>query len=306
MVAQAHGATACPLLRKYDMKAVVFLIPGYVREATSLAPTLKDVWAGRSRPETLASRDPRLMNWSEVEAAAATGAIDFQSHTLYHHRVPISDRIVDYVNPKASDALFDLPIALGQEEQLCADGVEGMLGAPIYENDSLMAGRPVYRPDPRLAEACMDYVRSMGGRAFFGSPGWRKELHQRARAWREGHDDRGRFDDDEAVAHELRKGLRRARLLIEQRLPGTEVRHLCYPYTIGSDAAIRASREAGYLTNFWGVLPDRRSNRRGDDPYRCARLKGDYLQRLPGRGRITLVGTIARKVSRRVLARPIY
>jgi Polysaccharide deacetylase len=299
----SHGL---PLLRKYGMKAVVFLIPGYVREAASLAPTLEDVWAGRSRPDTLASRDPELMSWSEIEAAAATGLIDFQSHTLYHHRVPISGRIVDHISPQTSDALFDLPIALGQEEQLCADGVEGMLGAPIYENDSLMAGRAVYRPDPRLAEACIDYVRRTGGRAFFESSGWRRELEQLARAWREDHDDRGGFDNDDAVAHELTKGLRRARLLIEQRLPGTEVRHLCYPYTIGSDAAIRASREAGYLTNFWGVLPDRRSNRPGDDPYHCPRLKGDYLQRLPGRGRVTLAGIMVRKIGRRVLAKPVY
>jgi hypothetical protein len=54
------------------------------------------------------------------------------------------------------------------------------------------------------------------------------------------------------------------------------------------------------------VLPDRRSNRPGDDPYRCARLKGDYLRRLPGHGRDTLAGIMARKISRRVLSKPVY
>jgi peptidoglycan/xylan/chitin deacetylase (PgdA/CDA1 family) len=136
----SHGL---PLLRKYGMKAVVFLIPGYVREATSLAPTLEDVWVGRIPADALANADPALMSWSEIEAAAATGAIDFQSHTLYHHRVPVSGRIVDYLNPQTSDALFDLPIAQGQEERLCADGIEGLFGTPIYESDSPMAGRPV-------------------------------------------------------------------------------------------------------------------------------------------------------------------
>jgi hypothetical protein len=152
----------------------------------------------------------------------------------------------------------------------------------------------------------MDHVRGMGGQAFFASPDWRGDLEALTRTWHERHDDRGGFDDDAAMARELTTGLQRARTLIEQRLPGTDVRHLCYPYTIGSDAAVRASRAAGYLSNFWGVLPDRRSNRPGDDPYRCARLKGDYLRRLPGHGRDTLAGIMARKISRRVLSKPVY
>jgi hypothetical protein len=213
---------------------------------------------------------------------------------------------VDFIHPQMSQALFDVPVALGQEERLRAEGVAGLLGAPVYESDSLMAGRPIYRPDPRLAEACTDYVRRMGGQAFFGAPGWRQDLARLAAGWRERHDDGGGFDDARAVGQALSTDLRRARELIEQRLGGIQVRHLCYPYTIGSEAAVRASREAGYLTNFWGVLPDRRSNRRGDDPYRCARLKGDYLRRLPGRGRDTLASIMARKISRRVLAKPVY
>ena len=246
------------------------------------------------------------MNWSEVRAAAESGLIDFQSHTLYHHRVPVSPRIVDYVHPRMSDALFDVPVALGQEDRLRADGIEGLLGAPIYESESLMACRSIYRPDPRLAQACIDYVRRMGEHAFFRSPGWRKDLARLTTDWRERHDDQGSFADASAVAHERSTDLGRSRALIEQRLPGTEVRHLCYPYTLGSEAAVRASREAGYLTNFWGVLPDRRTNRAGDDPYHCPRLKGDYLHRLPGRGRSTLTGILTRKISRRVRAKPVY
>jgi peptidoglycan/xylan/chitin deacetylase (PgdA/CDA1 family) len=297
---------ALPLLKKYGLKAIVFLIPGYIRESTSLAPTLEEVWAGKARLEGLPDRDPELMNWSEVRAAAESGLIDFQSHTLYHHRVPVSRKIVDYINPQMSHALFDVPVALGQEGQLRAEGIDGLLGAPIYESDSLMAGRLIYRPDPRLAHACIDYVRRMGEHTFFRSPGWRKNLARLTADWRERHGDQGSFDDASAVARELSADLRRSRALIEQRIPGTEVRHLCYPYTAGSEAAVRASRDAGYLTNFWGVLPDRRTNRDGDDPYHCPRLKGDYLQRLPGRGRHTLTSILARKISRRVRSKPVY
>jgi hypothetical protein len=94
--------------------------------------------------------------------------------------------------------------------------------------------------------------------------------------------------------------------MIEERLPGHRVRHLCLPYTIGSAQAVRAAREVGYATCFWGVLPDRSSNRPGEDPYRCPRLKADYICRLPGRGRRSLAAVLTHKLRRRVSGLPVY
>ncbi len=77
---------------------------------------------------------------------------------------------------------------------------------------------------------------------------------------------------------------RRARELIEARL-GTPVRHLCYPDYDGTDDSVTASKATGYVTNFWGVLPSRRTNRPGDDPFRIIRISSEYLGCLPGKGR---------------------
>jgi hypothetical protein len=67
----------------------------------------------------------------------------------------------------------------------------------------------------------------MSEHTFFRSPGWRKDLARLAADWRQRHDDQGSFDDASAVARELSTNLRHSRALIEQRLPWTEVRHLC-------------------------------------------------------------------------------
>ena len=296
---------ALPLLERYDARATVFLIPGYVSPGDQPAATLADVWAGRCTAAQVRPRDPGLMTWVEIEAAA-TGHIDFQAHTLYHHRVPVGDRIVDFVNPAMRGALFDLPIEPGQEETLLSRGIEGLYGAPVYENDALMSGRPRFRGRAGVANACIAHVANAGGAEFFRSSGWRAELDRVVAAWSAEHGARGALENFAALRDAMVDDLRRARRLIEEHLPRHRVRHLCLPYTIGSAQAMQAARQAGYATCFWGVLADRRTNRPGEDPYRCPRLKADYIFRLPGRGRRTLGAILSAKLKRRLAGRPVY
>ena len=297
---------ALPLLRKYGATAVVFLIPGYVPHAEEPSPTLEDVWAGRCPAGLVLSRDPELMSWIEIQAAARGGLIDFQSHTLHHHRVPVGDRIIDYVNPAMRGALFDIPIESGYEGALIEHGIEGVFGAPVYENDSLMSGRPRFRGRPDLARNCMDHVARSGATAFFSSSRWRSELDRVVAKWSARHGARGAIEEPCSIEEAMVDDLRGARTLIEDRLGGHPVRHLCLPYTIGSPAAVQAAREVGYSTCFWGVLPDRRTNRPGQDPYYCPRLKADYILRLPGHGRRSLGAILSDKLKRRLSGRPVY
>ena len=293
-----------PLLERYGAKAVVFVIPGYVRDAEDL-PERHDPGAGHVPGQGLPRRDPELMSWGEIERMAKSGLVDIQCHTLYHHPVPISAKIVDYLNPAHAAAIFDVPIEPGREEQLREHGIAALYGAPIYESAPLMSGQPCYRPEPDLADLCMEHVAGAGGADFFRKSGWRRELDGIVNAHLGRHGDRGRMLDGAEQRQELARDLRASRELIEARLDN-RVRHLCYPYTIGSELAVEVSRQVGYVTNFWGVLAGRRSNRPGDDPHYCPRLKGDYLFRLPGQGRRSLSGVMVHKVARRISGGPVY
>ena len=124
--------------------------------------------------------------------------------------------------------------------------------------------------------------------------------------WQARRGELGALEHPSALHDAMVDDLLRTRRLIEEHLPGHRVRHLCLPYTIGSAQAVGAAREAGYATCFWGVLPDRKSNRPGEDPYRCPRLKADYIFRLPGRGRRSLGAILSHKLTRRLSGRPVY
>jgi peptidoglycan/xylan/chitin deacetylase (PgdA/CDA1 family) len=285
--------TGFALLETYRATAVVFVIPGYVREADEA-------------PADAARRDPELMSWREIRTLAASGLVDIQSHTLFHHPVPTGGRIVGYVGPGDGGAPFDLAIAPGQEALLSERGLPALYGTPLYESAPLMSGQRCYRADPELAQACIAYVERSGGAGFFRSSDWRRALDTVVAEHRRRHGDRGRMMDPSEQRHALLEDLQRSRELIEAKLGGSSVRHLCYPYTMGSASAVDAAREVGYLTSFWGVLPGRRGNRPGDDPYHCPRLKADYLFRLPGRGRRSLAGIVAHKVRRRASGAAVY
>jgi hypothetical protein len=57
---------------------------------------------------------------------------------------------------------------------------------------------------------------------------------------------------------------------------------------------------------FWGLRSDRIDNRPHEDLRRIVRIKGDFMQRLPGRGRRGLLSIYGRKVLRRVSGRRPY
>jgi peptidoglycan/xylan/chitin deacetylase (PgdA/CDA1 family) len=81
--------------------------------------------------------------------------------------------------------------------------------------------------------------------------------------------------------------LARARDLIESRL-GKRVRHLAFPLYNGTADAVRIGRTCGYEAFYWGVRPWKPITAPGDDFSCIVRLSGEFLPRLPGRGRVPL------------------
>lgn len=292
-----------PLLKKYGLRATVFLIPGFVREGDQEEPNLEDCWAGRCSRRDLsqdAVKGNPLFSWPQAEAMYRSGVIDFQSHTLYHHPVFTGQRILDFYHPGNRMMRYSLPLPMGYESQLKNASDDSLYGMPIYQNSPPMLGQPRFLDDERLTNRCLVHVRESGGGQFFHRPSWRKELQAVVAKWRAEERDCGRFQSQQELEEALLADLKTSRAIIEQRLPGQKVRHLCYPYGVGSPLSVRLSQEAGYVSNFWSVRADRRTNRPGDDPFFCCRLKDDYIYRLPGRGRKSLLAILRAKAHRRL------
>lgn len=289
---------AAPLLRRHGMKAIVFLVPGRVRSRPGPpAPTWEDVDTGRVDAGDVLRReegDGALLSWEEIEALAATGLFDFQSHTLRHARVHTAPRVVGFVTPRSRrgyDA-FDQPLLRDGDRDLL--GEDAPLGAPVLRSAPRTAEDLRFFEDPAIREACVAEVAASGGESFFRSEGWEARL----RGLLPKGPIRGRVETREERAFEIRRELAESRRLIE-RHTARPVRHLCYPWHAAGPTARRLAAETGYETAYCGKVPGVPISRRGDDPRQIARIGDDYVELLPGRGRSRLSEVLRRKWARR-------
>jgi len=291
-----------PLVKRYGVTIVVFLIPGRIRSG-GVGPTLEDLAAGRARIEDVLQRDAGeqpFLTWDEITQMHESGLVDFQSHTLTHQLMFTSPRIEGYFNPALARRLspFQLP-------EWMANGLSRPAwGRPLYTAAPRMSAGRHYLEDAGLRRACEGYVAERGGAAFFERPAWRRELATSSRDFRRRHGDLGRFETAEERQAALSSELREAKRFIEEQLPGKTVRHLAYPWGADSALAIRLSAQAGYVTNFPAKVAGSYMGITRGQPLIAGRFGMDFLFRLPGRGRQPLWRTLAKKLSRNVANLP--
>jgi len=289
-------SVAAPLLKRHGMHAVVFLVPGRVREQAP-GPTWDDVSAGLADRTAVLARergDGALMSWPEIEALARGGLFDFQSHTLLHSRIHGAPVVAGFVTPESQRgyAAFDQPLVRAGERDLI--GAEVPLGTPLLRSSPRTSDALRFFEQDALRDACTAAVADAGGEAFFRRPDWQPRLRQRLRGVRV----RGRLETKQEQADAIRRELVDARRAIEARV-GRPAVHLCYPWHAAGAAARALAAEAGYQTAFCGKVTGVPITPPGGDLRAIARLGEDYLELLPGAGRTTLASVLRRKWSRR-------
>lgn len=290
-------ATAYPILRKYGMKAIAFIVPSRIREKEDLNPNLDDVREGRTEPSVVLERDSKepFLTWNEIREMHHSGVIDIQSHTSWHSSVFVSGRIVEFANPS-----FDISFLKGSLNPVVRRGgrdvVPGRVdwGSPIYEWGAAVGSERRYIEDEELTRILTDHVKENGGKTFFDGTGWRKSLRSLAQDFERRNGKKGRFQTLEERNADIYNDLFQSKQVIEEKI-GKRVTHLCYPWYRGCEMAVQASREAGYAGNHWGLFAGRTINRVGGDPFHVARLIDDYLFLLPGKSRRSLCEVIAER-----------
>ena len=275
-----------PLLRKYGFRCAAFLAPGRIAEEQPRTTT------GKAWP-----------SWQDVREMVDSGVVDVGSHTLSHASVFVGDRLTGFVHPGVFvDGLgLDNPMVRRDGSDVFLD----QLGAPLFPIASRLGEQIRFFDDESVRRKCVRFVAEQGGEAFFRESTWRERLTDKWRSLSSGLDKHSHqetaAEQREAILYEMTE----SRRLLEQKI-GRPVLDFAYPWTIGSNLAIELSRTAGYRTNFWGPLHGVRINQFGQDPFRVARIKADYLFRLPGKGRKTLMDILMFKVRRRRASHDIY
>ncbi|MBI5816618.1 MAG: polysaccharide deacetylase family protein [Nitrospinae bacterium] len=274
---------AYPLLKKYGMKGVAFVLPGEIKEAAG------------ARPQTPGAAGGLLCTWPEI--TAMPDVFDVQSHSLTHLIMFVSPDVAAFYNPriKRGWSRIDRPVT-------SEGGVDNLerdypLGTPLYQMDSRFSNHRRMIEPASVRQACAEHVEANGGERFFGKTGWKDELmavHSRAAA-------QALFvtETEAGQAESMAFALAESKRILEERLQGHKVRHFCLPFGVGCKLAVEAAAKTGYDAVYWGARPAEFLEKLGSRPKNVGRLKDDFIFRLPGQGRKTLLETLFSKFLRR-------
>jgi peptidoglycan/xylan/chitin deacetylase (PgdA/CDA1 family) len=258
---------ATPLLERYGMSAITYVIPARVSDAAEVRDPAG--WAPGDEGD--------LATWPEIKAMHMSGRVDVQAHTLTHANIFCSDDVVAFVTPETCMTMLGRPVlGFGQPPRVLNSDT---LGAPLYLARSRMSDALAYVDTELARDACVEHVDAHGGSTFFEQTGWRQELKEIVVRHR------GRFESVAEREQSQLSELQGAREMLEQHLPGHSVRHVCFPWGVAGESAVAAARRAGYETAVADQLWGRRCMWRKTDPYHIMRLKHSYIFTLPGRGR---------------------
>ena len=152
---------AYPLLKKYGLKAHLFVTPSRILKKATVRPTLEDYWKGKIPLEELFKPQPmwvaqkefflkgeseEFLSWEELRKMS--DVFSFGSHGMSHTQGFISPRITDFVDEKNIDRIYSLWKIYSPPKA----------GFPIFERKSDLT-HPVGRIKSEVLEFCESFPK---------------------------------------------------------------------------------------------------------------------------------------------------
>jgi len=240
---------AYPILKKYNLKATIFVITSRIKERpSSYRPNLEDVWNGKVKQEGLPKISSHYQSnlrcvrnlegsddhitWEEAKGMFRSGLIDIQSHSHLHSYCYVNNKIVDYNQGKRWRIGW------------LTDG-DTRLGIPLYEDRPSLAGRK-YSDDRNLRDRLAEYVSQRGKEKFFERRDWKKELDGVAGDYRAKNELKDNRETSEEREKRVKSELLLSKNIIEKKL-NKGCRFIAWPGGAYDSYLVKWARECGYL-----------------------------------------------------------
>ena len=289
-----------PLLKKYNCRAILFAIPGWVTEATQVRMNMDDALVGRCAMRDVHAADPSdlsVCNWPELRAMVKSGCIEVHSHSYSHRRGFLPSPIRQFYSRQLRTAPFDAPFSpyLTADTPFTTLHNESFVGLPLFESASILGGTDIYRLPEDLVTECRAAFEELRSETL--PRDWSQRLRARLPALYR-HNVLQRLTN-EALQSERAHEITRARQILQERL-GCAADSFCLPFGEGTPAMAALALQHGCTAIFWTTLPGLSTNRPPADISRLVRIKNDFVRRLPGTGRRSVLGVYGAKFTRRL------
>ena len=239
---------AFPILKKYGLKATIFVSPEFVDPRSIVRPTLGDVWEHRLRQDELITLG--YLSWDELKVMQGSGVFDVQSHSMSHNYVFRSGNVLDfYCGQPGYGWLVRLERPEKKAFSLSEDQSDLVpTGFPVLESDRALGCR-AYLVDRELVDFLSSALEKRNGRS--DPDGFREAGFRAVKDWGARRGALGRFESDEEMGKRYRYEIAESKRIIEEKLQ-KRVEYLCSPGGAHTQLGLRLAEEAGYKATTLG------------------------------------------------------
>jgi hypothetical protein len=250
---------AFPLLKKYGIKATMFVSTGFVAEAEGCRPTLHE--EGNSGQGALDWSG--YLTWPELKAMRASGLIEVQSHGCEHTRVFEGSELRGFVGPGKPNLWLLWKARPESRTSWWRTGEtdRSLWGHPVYKQAPALAHR-AYRPDSKALAHMLAWARGAG---VFETADWDRRAREEWDRYARDNAVRGEWESAPDYERRVEVDLQTARRTLAEKL-GIESDILCWPENAFSPVGEAIAHRVGYVAtvsnrhdsrNAVGEAPDR-------------------------------------------------
>lgn len=258
-----------PLLKKYGIKATIFISPDFVDKRNLVRKTLQDYWENRVAWEELISNG--FLTWEEMRLMQKSGLVDIQSHTLTHTKYFISDKLTGFHHP-GSDSIYLIGNLFPEKKPfyITDPDFETLVpyGYPYFEEQSAIIARRIFINEDFNLET-IEALRKIDWNHGYNFESAFKIIQPIYDRYFKGNKLIIRRESEREYEERVHQELDLSKKKIEKEM-GKKVHYCCWPHGDNNDFAHKTALEVGYKATTVGkyhfhgdIPPDRIPTRIG-------------------------------------------
>ena len=282
-----------PLLKKYGLKATIFVSPEFVDQKAEVRPNLEDVWNGIVNEKNI--KQWGFLSWEEMRVMEASGLIDVQSHTMTHTKYPVSDNLVGFHHP-GGDSVYEIGNHFPERKPYyIEDGeFETLLpyGYPFFEAKSSVVAKRVCISD-KFVQDCVRGLKAFDFNAYSFEKTL-KVILPIYNKYKERREVIKEHEKENAYLTRIKHEIIKSKEILEENLD-KKIEFLCWPHGDNNNLTQSIAMDAGFLATSVGKSHanpqdidrfDRLGAPTVHNSYVLSKLKlqykiGSYLNRFP-------------------------
>lgn len=240
---------AFPLLKRYSLKATIFISPDFVDNRANIRSDLNE---------------NGFLSWDEMKAMQSSGLVDIQSHTLSHTKYFVTDRLIGFHHP-GNDILYPAGNIFPELKPyyISNQKFEFLLpyGYPLFEEESAVIARRV-----NINQEFINEIIAVLKSYDFSNYSFESALAKVKMTYdKYKHEDKiiSKKESEDEYLERIEHEIGGSKSIIEKKL-NKKVEFLCWPHGDNNSFLHRKAMESGYLMTTSGkaFIPDQERTER--------------------------------------------